>query len=158
MVRRLNPTRRNPSALLDPNDPDVRAVIVAMEEIEACHTDLKWWADEIWAVGTRSDKLRRAWKQFQSAGGVTAADFRAFIRGGNLRGCTHHAEHLRVIVENPRPTVADRGPARPGDPMHLTDCNGKSPTGVFGCRSPLTMCPDRPTKIQPISTQRFKTV
>lgn len=93
------PTKKTASSV-GPIDADTRAVIRALEEIDAARADIRWYQDDVWAACTRSFRVSRAVKAFREQGGVTADDFRAFLRGEALRGCKKAKRHLRMIVDN----------------------------------------------------------
>lgn len=84
---------------------EARKVLASLEEARA---EMQFWADEWWALSTRSKLVRR----FIAEGGCTLADLTQFMRSGQNRGCHAQRRHLRLVVHNQRRRVrlASQGP------------------------------------------------
>jgi hypothetical protein len=95
---------------------EAERVLQVLSEIDAARADLRWYDDEMWAVLTRSARIRRAWAEFLSSGGVTADDWVNYLRVGARRGCVRSEGHLRLVVDNPTSSRRSRRPrTRTGD-------------------------------------------
>ncbi|MFD0987810.1 hypothetical protein [Methyloligella solikamskensis] len=48
----------------------------------------------------KHDRVREAFAVFLSEGGVTSTDWRAFVDGEPIRGCSTQRRHLRLVADN----------------------------------------------------------
>ena len=86
---------------------DVAAALLEMSELR---DRLDWRRRDLRLMFIQSPELRARFEAFQHAGGVTAAEWMAFIEGRfRYRRGVRHRRHLRLLVNQRRPTVGSGG-------------------------------------------------
>ena len=90
-------------------------LIDTLKTIERHRAELEAAARYFEAVLDGNPDLRQQWQEFTRGGGVSSGDFRRFLDGKVIRyRPTRHRKHLRLVVNQRKPTVIRR-PRRHGD-------------------------------------------
>lgn len=79
-----------------PEDPEV-ILLRHLEEFDTLRDDLNDTRGSLSALLRDEPKLQLLWKKFQRAGGLSADDFRRFLKGKLRPRITRQRKHLRLI-------------------------------------------------------------